>query len=308
MRAIELRQLRYFSILANELHFGRAAELACVTQSALSQQVAKLEEAVGVPLFKREPRKVTLTPSGEALLEGIGKIFSQIESALKNAREASLHNELRLSIGMVEYTNLPFVPPALTRLQALYHDMKIIRHEMHAPRQIAALVNGDIDVGFGVPVELESDLPTIKMQALLNSEWALLMRRSHHLAALSCLRLEDLAGERIIVPARTVNPALYDTVVAQCLQAGFKPNFIYETMQAQVGITLVEQGLGVMLGAPYLFNSLPPSLCFRIVEGLDQLSVNMFWRSNETRTLVLEFVALAAEEASRAQINLDSAL
>jgi DNA-binding transcriptional LysR family regulator len=158
-----------------------------------------------------------------------------------------------------------------------------------------------IDVGFGVQV---SPLPDeVRAQPLLDSGWALLMRAGHRLAGLKSLQLEDLASERIIVPARAVNAPLYDSVVAHCRASGFTPNFVYETMQAQVGITLVEQGLGVMLGAAYVFSSLPPGLVYRPIEGLDSLTVQMFTRADESATLVLDLIFVAAEEARRAQLR-----
>jgi DNA-binding transcriptional LysR family regulator len=95
------------------LHFGCAADLAFVAQSALSQQVAKLEDLVGVQLFDRDRRSITLTPSGEVLRDGIGKIFTRVDHVLRSTREAGEDNEFKLSIGLVEYTNLPFIPPAL---------------------------------------------------------------------------------------------------------------------------------------------------------------------------------------------------
>jgi DNA-binding transcriptional LysR family regulator len=113
MKAIELRQLRYFSILARELHFGRAADLASITQSALSQQIAKLEELVGAQLLNRDRRGVTLTASGEALRNSADPIFAQVERALREAQDAAGGRESRISIGLVEYANLPFIPPAL---------------------------------------------------------------------------------------------------------------------------------------------------------------------------------------------------
>lgn len=303
MRAIELRQLRYFAILAKELHFGRAAELAFVTQPALSQQVAKLEELVGVQLFDRDRRGVALTPSGEALRDGIEKVFEQIERALKAARKAGEHGEFKLSVGLVEYTNLPFVPPALIRLQALYPDVTIARHEMNAAQQVAALALNQIDVGFGVPIAPMPSNASVRGKPLLESGWALLMRREHRLAGLARLQLDDLAAERLIVPARAVNGPLYDSVVAHCHRAGFRPNFVYETMQSQVGMTLVEQGLGVMLGATYVFASIPESLTWRPIEGFDELTVHMFTRSDERNTLILDFIELALEEARRVQAH-----
>jgi DNA-binding transcriptional LysR family regulator len=304
MRAIELRQLRYFSILARELHFGRAADLASVTQSALSQQIAKLEELVGVQLLNRDRRGVSLTASGIALRDSIEAIFTQVDHALRTTRDAAGHKNFKVSIGLVEYANLPFIPPALIRLQALYPDVTVLRHELNTAQQMAALVKHDIDVGFGVPVGGTPYDGDVTVHPLFEARWALLMRSDHRLANVDGLNLCDLARERLIVSARAVNAPLYDALVAHCQQAGFKPNFVYETTQAQVGITLVEQGLGAMIGTTYVFSSLPKTLHYRLINGLEPTTVQMLSRADERDSLILDFIELAAEEARCLQTRL----
>jgi DNA-binding transcriptional LysR family regulator len=303
LKALELRQLRYFSVLARELHFGRAAQAVYVTQPALSQQIAKLEELVGAPLFVRESRGVTLTPAGAALRDGIDPVFAQLHMALRAARDAEEGRAFSLSVGLVEYTNLPFIPPALIRLQALYPDVNIVRHEMNARRQLAALATDEIDVGFGVPVEQADRKVLIGSERLLDSGWCLLMRRDHRFAQRKRLRIEELGGERLIVPARSVNEPLYDSVLSRFADAGVKPNIVYETTQSQVGISLVVQGLGSLLGAAYVFASVPESLVYCPVDGFDPLAVKVFFREDEHRPLVLDFIELAIEEARRVQMN-----
>ncbi len=126
-------------------------------------------------------------------------------------------------------------------------------------------------------------------------------RLEHRLAGLDPLQLDDLAAERLIIPARAVNGPLYDSVIAHCSRAGFRPNIVYETMQSQVGMTLVEQGLGVMLGATYVFAAIPQSLTWRPIDGFDALTVKMFSRPDERNALILDFIELAVEEARRVQ-------
>lgn len=304
MRAIELRQLRYFSILCKELHFGRAAELAFVTQPALSQQIAKLEEQVGLRLFVRDRRQIRLTPAGQVFRDGVEKILAELELSLRLARRAGDQTAFELSLGMVEYTALPFLPASMIRLQALYPDVKIARHEMNAAGQIEALLQRQINVGFGVPVSPLPSSGEVISGLLLESRWTLLLRDSHRLASLRSIRLDDLAAERLIVPARQINAPLYDLVISHCRAAGFIPNFVYETMQAQVGITLVQQGLGVMLGAAYVFASVPAGLRAIPIDGLDALPVHAFRRADESNGLVLDFIELAQEEARRYGLSL----
>jgi DNA-binding transcriptional LysR family regulator len=113
-----------------------------------------------------------------------------------------------------------------------------------------------------------------------------------------------LAGERIVIFARTVNPPVYDSIVEHCLSAGFTPNFVYETMQLQVGLSLVAQGLGALLGAEYVFSTLPSDLVCKPIDGFDQLTVHLFTRADESNPLILDFMEIATEEAIRVQLHL----
>ncbi|HEY9100577.1 LysR substrate-binding domain-containing protein [Chitinimonas sp.] len=298
MRAIELRQLRYFQLLAKELHFGRAAERAFVSQPALSQQIASLEERLGVQLFVRERRGVTLTSAGQVLLDGAEQILGLLERTVQQTRQAAEGHAFQISIGLVEYTNLAFVPPAMIKLQRLYPGIRILRHEMNGSQQVQALRSGQIDVGFGVALgSLEGT--GVSGYTLLESGWALLMPEDHPLAAQDDVAVADLAGLSLIIFAPQINEPLYEAIVAQCRREGFTPNFVYETIQAQVGINLTAQGMGLMLGTPYVFNTPPAGLTYRRVRDMGALNVNVFWRTDENCTLVLDLVDLAKEESLR---------
>jgi len=306
MRGIELRQLRYFAILAQELHFRRAADLAFISQPALSQQISKLEETVGVALFLRDGRKVELTAAGAMLHQELDKMFDQLQRALRLTREAASAREFRLSIGMVEYTNLPFIPPALMRMQAAYPGLKVQRHEMHAGLQAEALGKDVIDVGVGVPASMPAGGDGIDAQPLLSGPWVAVLRDDHPLAARARISIDDLRDQRLILFERPVVPHLHDMLVAACRRAGFAPNVVYETQQAQVGVAMVGEGVGVMLGAAYIFCAPPPGVTTREIAGLEPLVVHMFTRSGERDALVLEFMELVAEEARRTQVTLDA--
>lgn len=306
MRGIELRQLRYFSILAQELHFRKAADLAFVTQPALSQQISKLEETIGVALFTRDRRNVELTSAGMTLRDEVEKMFDQLRTAIRKTRETGNEREYRLSIGLVEYTNLPFVPPALMRLQETYPALKVQRHEMNASMQIEALPKRVIDIGIGVPWAPLTSNTSLRTEPVLSAPWMLLMRENHRLASLKEVRVDDLAGERLIMFERSVNSMLYDDVMAHCRKAGFTPNYVYETLQSQVGISMVGQGLGLMLGAAYVFSIVPPGLTYRPIIDLDPLNVHMFARADDADPLLMEFMELVREEARRMQIAQDA--
>ncbi|KQV90687.1 LysR family transcriptional regulator [Massilia sp. Root351] len=304
MRGIELRQLRYFSIVAKELHFRRAAELAFVTQPALSQQIAKLEQTMGVELLRRDRRSVELTPAGAVLRDELDIMFSQMERALRLTREAGQYRSCTLSIGLVEYTNLAFIPPALIRLQALYPNVRILRHEMNSVLQMDALLKRTIDVGFGVQVAPLPADGSLRGQPIFDSGWALLLREDDPLAARAAITVDDLRSQRLIMFERRLNTDLYDRMVDSCRAHGFTPSFVYETSQPQMGMSLVGQGMGAMVGATYIFSAPPAGLVVRPVEGMGPLQVQVFSRGGEDNPLILEFIELVAAEARRAQFDL----
>jgi DNA-binding transcriptional LysR family regulator len=174
---------------------------------------------------------------------------------------------------------------------------------MNTVQQVAALKAKEIDVGFGVMIDA-ADASSLDKKPLISSTWVLLMQAGHRLAGLEQLDVHDLASERLIISARSVNAHLYDSILASCQEAGFKPNFVYETAQAQVGIDLVEQGLGVMLGTTYIFATHPGSLVHRPIKGFSPLIVDVFSRKDEPNALVLDFIELATEEAHRTSASL----
>jgi DNA-binding transcriptional LysR family regulator len=308
MRTGELRQYHYFLTLAQELHFGRAAELCFITQPALSQQIARLEESVGVRLFVRGQRAVALTPAGEIFRDGVQGVFRLIEDTTRSARAAGGLQDTRLSIGLVEYASVPMLAAALKRLRALYADIKVTRHEMDASAQVEALQRGRIDLGIAVILDdpalwLPAD-GAVRAEPLLAAGWKLLVRDDHPLARApgGQVGLERLARERVVMFARAVNPSVYDRVLATCRAAGAAPDIVYETSQVQTGVQLAREGLGCMLATSFALPEPLPGMVALAVPGLAPLAMHAFWRSGEAQPAVLDFLAITVEEARRCEV------
>lgn len=304
----ELRQFHYFLTLAQELHFGRAAELCFITQPALSQQIARLEESVGVRLFERGQRAIALTPAGDIFRDGVQGVFRLIEESTRAARAAGGLQDMRLSIGLVEYASVPMLPAALKRLRALYPDIRMARHEMDAAAQVEALQRGRIDLGIAVILDDPAQwLPadgTVSAEPLLLAGWKLLVRNDHPLAAAGGgqVSLERLARERVVMFARAVNPSVYDRLLATCRDAGAAPDIVYETSQVQTGVQLAREGLGGMLATTFALPEPLPGMVALAVPGLAPLAMHAFWRSGETQPVVLDFLAITVEEARRCAV------
>jgi DNA-binding transcriptional LysR family regulator len=305
-RTGELRQYHYFLTLAQELHFGRAAQLCFITQPALSQQIARLEEAVGVRLFARGQGAVALTPAGEVFRDGVQQLFRLIEDTTRLARAAGGLQDMRLSIGLVEYASVPMLPAALKRLRALYPEVRVARREMDAAAQVEALQRGGIDLGIAVILDDPSQwLPAdgaVSVEPLLSAGWKLLVRDDHPLAAGGQVSLERLALERIVMFGRDVNPSVYDRVLATCRQAGAAPDIVYETSQVQTGVQLAREGLGCMLGTAFALPEPLPGMIALPVPGLPPLAMHVFWRTRETQPVVRDFLEITVEEARRHEV------
>jgi DNA-binding transcriptional LysR family regulator len=297
MSPIDVKHLRYFVGVADELHFGRAAAKLAVTQPALSQQIAALEAILGVQLLVRDRRGVVLTAAGEVFRGQAIAVLAQMETMVEVTRRSAFQNEQRIAIAMVEYTDLPFIVPALTELQKLYPNVKISRKEMVSTQQIKALITRQIDIGMGVLLANEDQAAKISTRFVIDGRWLLAAPSIHRLAQAKVIHLTDLVDENLIIFSRNVNEPLYDAVLASFQRAKVEPNFVYETTQAQIGLRIVKDGGGLMLGADYVLRERHDDIVYVPIEGLPNLNVHIFWREQESSGLVLDFVEFLAEAA-----------
>jgi DNA-binding transcriptional LysR family regulator len=297
MSPIDIKHLRYFVGVADELHFGRAATKLMVTQPALSQQIAALEAILGVQLLIRDRRGVVLTAAGEVFRGQAIEVLAQMETMVEVTRRTAFQNEQRIAIAMVEYTDLPFIVPALTQLQKLYPNVKISRKEMVSTQQIKALIAHQIDIGMGVLLANEHQAAKISTRFVIDGRWLLAVPSLHRLAQAKVIHLTDLVDENLIIFSRNINEPLYDAVLASFQGAKVQPNFVYETTQAQIGLRIVKDSGGLMLGADYVLRERHDGIVYVPIEGLPDLNVHIFWREQESSGLVLDFVEFLAEAA-----------
>jgi len=297
MSPIDIKHLRYFVGVADELHFGRAAAKLMVTQPALSQQIAALEAILGVQLLIRDRRGVVLTAAGEVFRGQAIGVLAQMETMVEVTRRTAFQNEQRIAIAMVEYTDLPFIVPALTQLQKLYPNVKISRKEMVSTQQIKALIAHQIDIGMGVLLANEDQAAKISTRFVIDGRWLLAVPSTHRLAQAKVIHLPDLVDENLIIFSRNINEPLYDAVLASFQGAKIEPNFVYETTQAQIGLRIVKDSGGLMLGADYVLRERHDGIVYVPIEGLPDLKVHIFWREQESSGLVLDFVEFLAEAA-----------
>lgn len=252
MNRIELRHLRYFVAVAEELHFGRAAEQLHVAQPGLSQQIKVLENDLGVSLFDRSSRHVELTPAGAVLLIEGKRALAQTERALDRTRRTGRGELGRLTVAAIGSATYDVLPTVLREHRRRYPDVELLLREMSTGAQVNALRTGEIDVGF---IRLPADTHDLVTATVREEAMLLMLPASHPLAELSEVPLGTLAGEPLIVFPAAPRPSWADTVIASCRQAGFDPRVVQEAMEsatvvsfvaAEIGLALVPEGLRVL--------------------------------------------------------------
>jgi DNA-binding transcriptional LysR family regulator len=286
--AFELRQLQYFVTLAEDLHFSRAAQRVYISQSALSQQIARLEAAVGVQLFERDRHSVQLTAAGRVFLEGATRTLRAASEAARDLAEFCTDPAAgRLRVGYREYGFSAVVLPAFTRVLAAHPRARLEPVDLGIGQLIPALLEGSIDIGIGL---LPLSHPKIESERIASGHWVAVMRRKHKLARKRALRPRDLGSERIILFQRALNPAIHDVLVNGLRAAGAQPQIVYETAQVQLGPALAAEGMGIFLVASYALPPVDRAVTVRRLNGLGKaLEVGACWRAGEHSALLDEF-------------------
>jgi DNA-binding transcriptional LysR family regulator len=242
---MELRHLRYFLAVADELHFGRAAERLAIAQPPLSQQIQALEAELGVPLFTRHP--VRLTPAGEAFQQEAAATLQRAERATEAARAAARGELGTIRVGFVSSAAYGALPVAVRRFRDHHPRVTLALTELTTAFQLQGLHAGDLDVGlFRVdPASLRD--PDLVAETIAREPYVLALPTDHPLAARRRVPLAELADEPFVTFPYRSNPSLHGQLERYCLRAGFTPRVVQEATLMQTIVALVAAGLGVSL-------------------------------------------------------------
>jgi DNA-binding transcriptional LysR family regulator len=240
---VELRHLRYFVAVAEERHFGRAAQRLHMAQPPLSQQIRQLETELGVDLLRRTTRRVELTAAGAAYLARAREVLAAVEAAGGEAQRVAAGMEGRLAVGCVGSATYSLLP-ALAR--ALREELPLVdfsfRGEMLVPDQVAGLRAGAIDLGLLRP---PVDDPGLRLITLRRDRLLVVLPEDHPLARRRRLRPADLADADLVVHAGGGRSMMHGTVVGLCRAAGFEPRVRHEVAETSTLVTFVAAGLGL---------------------------------------------------------------
>jgi DNA-binding transcriptional LysR family regulator len=243
---MELRHLRYFRAVAEEKHFGRAADRLHMAQPPLSQQIRQLEGELGVTLLHRTTRRVDLTPAGEAYLVRVRAILQAVDAAGEEAKRIGSGLEGRLVIGCVGSATYSLLPALARALRAQLPGVDFaIQGEMLTADQVAALRDGSIDLALMRPPGDLGDYADLDVVSLREERYVVALPEGHRLATRSRVRMADLVDEGLIMHTGHGRSAMYDVVLGLCRAAGFEPTIQHEVAETSTLVTFVAAGLGV---------------------------------------------------------------
>lgn len=288
---LSLPQLHAFAVLAEELHFGRAAQRLGIAQPPLSQQIRRLEDRVGHRLFERGPGRVALTPAGQQLLPSARRALDEVAHGVAAARRTGAGLAGRIRVGFAASLALSVLPELLGTHRHWYPQVELDIREMTTAPQVEALRAGALDVGL---LREPADEPGLAAERILAEELVAVLPAAHPLAAEPAVPVAALAGEPFVMLPRPAGPGLHDRIVAVCAEAGFVPHVSQHAVEWQTVAALVEAGFGVSIAPAGIRRIRLDGVATRPVEPGPQLTaVAVCWRSDDGNPLVEQFVDLS---------------
>jgi DNA-binding transcriptional LysR family regulator len=296
---MELRTLRYFVALAEELHFGRAAKRLSMTQPPLSQAIAGLERELGVRLLERTRRKVALSRAGAAFLDEARATLARAAQAGEAARRAHRGESGSLAVGYLAATAFTLLPLVLRDFRRAFPDVKLELRELTIPQQFTALLKGDIEIGLLRPPVGQAELAS---ETILSEPFVLALPARHPLSALKRVPAKRLAEEPFILFPRQPGLVFHDLVMGFCLRNGFTPRVAQEAHQTHTVVGLVSAGIGVALVPASTRKLGLAGVAYRpLREATPQSRTALAWRRADASPAVAAFVEVTRRVAK--QVN-----
>lgn len=243
---MELRHLRYFIAVAEELSFSRAADRLHIAQPPLSQQIRQFEDELGVRLFSRTRRRVQLTQAGQAVLAQARRVALEAESVARVARRFVAGEIGNLKVGFSSSAAYAIMPAILRAFRIRFPEVSMVLEERSTEEQIARLAAHELDVGF-VRLPVENAPPPLAFKTVVREPLLLAIPQEHRLARRRAVPVTALAAEPFIVVARQAASGLYDQIEMLCGSVGFKPKVAQQATEIQTIVGLVSAGLGIAI-------------------------------------------------------------
>ena len=303
---VELRLWRQFTMLAEELHFGRAAARLHMTQPPLTQAIANLEQQLGVRLFDRTKRSVQMTAAGQALLPEARDLLARAQALPAHARAAA-HGEFgRLRLAFVSTVGFSLLPQWVRAFRAMHPQVEFELIEATGDVQLRHLERGEADAGFMIhspgfaPVGLEH-------LRVAREPLVLALPEHHPMAAARSLSLAGVLAEPLVIFPRRIVPSLHDAIFGMYHAAGRTPHVAQEAIQMQTIVNLVSAGLGLAWVPDSVRQFQRPGVAYRQVGGkqgqlVPGCETTLAWPeggSNPSLVRFVEFVRKQVKAAAR---------
>jgi DNA-binding transcriptional LysR family regulator len=294
MNNIDLRQLRYFVTVAEEMHFGRAAARLHMTQPPLSQTIQALEAMLGAPLFARTQRSVALTPAGAALLPEARRILQQAAALPALAQRAAAGETGTLSLAFVSIADYSVLPPALRDFRERYPQVQIDLREATTDVQLEEIIQGRIDVGLLIPPLPDKAKTELDYAPVLSEPLILAAPKGiNALRGKSTVSLKTLSDMPLIIFPRRIAPAFHDAILTCFHDAGLTPRIGQEAIQMQTIVGLVSAGMGIALVPQSVSNLNRPGVEYKPLTGKTPLvETGLAWRRDNTSPVLRAFLDL----------------
>lgn len=242
--SIDLRQMRYFLAVSEELNFSRAALRLHISQPPLSRQIRQLEEQLGVPLFLRSKAGVTLTAAGLAFLPEVKRTLLQAEKAIAIARAMRVNDAGQFAVGYSTVFERSVIPDVIENLQQRFADWHITSKGNYSINLVREVKNGTMDAAF---IGLHTDTQDLAVEKVLDDPLVVALPADHKLAKKRSVSFDELRDEPMFWFERKLNPGFYDHCQAFFNRIGFKPNVIPEPPDHHIMLGLISEGKGIAL-------------------------------------------------------------
>ena len=287
---MELRQLRYFLMLANELHFKRAAEKLFIVQPALTKQIQDLEAELGIILFDRNKRNVKLSVAGEFFKNEVTKVFEGLEKAKNEVKQVEIGKKGEVKIGYVGSCIHTFLPDLLAKLHENFPEIHTYLSEMTSASQLLAIQKGELDVAFlrNPPLNIR-----FNQKLVFQENFALVLPKNHFLNETNFESMAQVANEKFILPTKSDGEIYHQLQWSICEDAGFLPQIAHETVHGHTTLKLVESGLGISL-IPISFSTVTnAAIKFIALENIPQKAeITALWNPQNPNPSLRRFLEM----------------
>ena len=298
---MDLRHLRYFIAVAEDLHFTRAALRIGIAQPPLTFQIKALEKELGVQLFNRQSGRVSLTEPGRVYLVEARAVLEQVKRANLRCQQSAQGVIGRLSVGFTESASFRReVTDALHRYRSLYPRVELALEENRTGPLMESVREGRIDLAFvRLPIDQH---PDIRFSLVCTEPMVVVVPSSHRLADRVSVRLEDLSAEPFVLYPRASRSGLPEMIVSACEARGFSPNVVQETPQISSTINLVASALGISIVPGCMQKSRSEGVRYIALEDCEIVaSIGLIHRADESSPLVRKLLELVLGQAGARQ-------